>query len=217
MENRSWPKRVTYDLTRSVVRCLGWLVFGLRFHGSNRFPSEGGVLVCSNHQSYFDPVLVGAISDRRMNYLARQNLFDSRWLGGLIRWYDGIPVQRDGLGIGGLKETLRRLKRGEMVLVFPEGTRTQDGQLSPLKPGFCMLARRAGVPLLPVGIDGAFDAWPRGRRIPQLTRICLEAGHPISAEQVSNLSDEDLVSLLQERIRACFEAAKRLRAQPWLS
>ena len=199
------------------MRWLVWLLFGLRFHGSNRFPIEGGVLVCSNHQSYFDPVLVGAISDRRMNYLARQNLFDARWLGGLIRWYDGIPVQRDGLGIGGLKETLRRLKRGEMVLVFPEGTRTQDGRLSPLKPGFCMLARRAGVPLLPVGIDGAFDAWPRGRRLPQLTRICLEAGHPISADQVNNLSDEDLVSLLQERIQACFEAAKRLRAQPWLS
>ncbi len=211
MENRSWLQRITYNITQWVVRGVGWLLFGLRFEGNEQVPTTGGALVCSNHQSFLDPVLVGAITQRRINYLARQNLFDSRWFGGLIRWYDAIPVQRDGMSIGGLKETLRRLKRGELVLVFPEGTRTSNGEVAPLRAGFCVLARRAAVPLVSVGIEGAFHAWPRNQKLPRPTRICVKIGMPITAEQVRELSDEDLVALLDERIRACHDAARRMR------
>src|SRR6185369_4246968 len=92
---------------------------------------------------------------------------------------DAIPIDRDGLGLAGLKETLKRLKRGEMVLIFPEGTRTPDGQVAPLKPGFCAIARRANVPLVPVAIDGAFDAWPRFSPVPRPATIHVEFGPPI--------------------------------------
>ena len=211
MERRSWLRRKTYDLTWLLVRWLGWLLFGLRLRGGDRFPPEGGALVCSNHQSFLDPVLVGALAHRRMNYLARQDLFDTPLFGTLIRWYDAIPVQRDGMGIGGIKETLRRLKRGEMVLLFPEGTRTEDGELIPLKSGFCMLAHRAQVPLVPVGIDGAYDAWPRHRKLPRPRKICLVAGPPITAQQVAKLTDEELVKLLEQRIQQCHTTARRMR------
>lgn len=202
---------MTYDITRMVVCGVGWLLFGLRSGGNQQIPATGGALVCSNHQSFLDPVLIGAITRRRINYLARQNLFDSRWFGGLIRWYDAIPVQRDGMSIGGFRETLRRLKRGELVLLFPEGTRTNDGEVASLKAGFCVLARRAKVPLVPVGIEGAFHAWPRNQKLPRPTRICVKFGMPITAEQVRELSDEDLVALLDERIRACQDAARQMR------
>lgn len=212
---RSWLQQVVYDLSRIAVRWLGRMLFGLRLAGSEKFPDQGGALVCSNHQSYFDPILLGALCDRRMNYLARETLFQSRWFGGLIRFYDAIPVKRDGMSISGLKQTLQRLRRGELVLIFPEGTRTEDGEIGQLKSGFCMLARKAGVPLVPVGIAGAYEMWPKGKKLPRLARLCLWAGEPISVESVAELDDDALVRLVDERMRHCFHQANSLRqAQP---
>src|SRR5690606_31019997 len=104
---------------------------------------------------------------RRLNYLARQTLFDHKFFSKLINSLDAIPIDRDGFGIAGLKETMRRLKREEMVLIFPEGTRTRDGEIAPLRPGFYTLAKRCPVALLPVAVDGAFQSWPRGQKLPR--------------------------------------------------
>jgi 1-acyl-sn-glycerol-3-phosphate acyltransferase len=151
--------------------------------------------------------------DRRLNYLARQDLFSHRRFGALIQWFDAIPVERDGLGIGGVKETLKRLKRGELVLMFPEGTRTVDGQVGPLKPGFCLLARRAQVPLIPVGIDGAYDAWPRQQKLPRWASLRLCAGKPITPEEYGLMNDDELVAELRERMIECQHAARQMRAK----
>ena len=78
-----------------------------------------------------------------------------------IQSLDAIPIDRDGLGLGGIKESLRRLKRGEMLLIFPEGRRTDDGEVADFRPGFTALAVRSKVAILPVAIEGAFAAWPR--------------------------------------------------------
>ena len=102
-----------------------------------------------------------------MNYLARETLFRFAPLGWLIHSLDAIPIDRDGLGLNGIKESLRRLKRGEMVLIFPEGTRTRDGEMAPFRPGFTVLAARSKAWILPVAIEGAFDAWPRSRKLPR--------------------------------------------------
>lgn len=208
---RPFLQRTVYDLSRIGVRVFGGLLLRLQLRGIDRFPESGGALVCSNHQSYFDPVFLGALCDRRMNYLARENLFDSRLFGGLIRFYDAIPVKRDGMSISGLKQTLQRLKRGELVVIFPEGTRTDDGEMSPLKSGFCVLARKAKVPLVPVAIAGAYEVWPKGKKWPRLARVCLVAGDPIAYETFADLDDEALVELLEKQIRDCFATAQEIR------
>jgi len=154
-------------------------------------------------------MLVGLGCDRRLNYLARDTLFRSPAFGWLIRWYDAIPIQRDGFGIAGIKETLRRLKRGEMVLIFPEGTRTLDGKIAPLKPGFCSLARRGKVALLPVALAGAYEAWPRGNKFPRCGKIRLRFGPPITPTEVAAMSDEELIDCLQSRISECFELSRK--------
>lgn len=209
--HRSLPRRVTYDLSRQAARMAGVAFFGIRVTGRQHYPAAGGALVCANHQSTLDPILVGLTCDRRLNYLARDDLFHSRALGWLIRWYDAIPIQRDGMGLGGLKETLRRLRGGEMVLIFPEGTRTGDGRLQPLKSGFCMLARRARVPLVPVGLDGAYQAWPRQSRWPQPSRVAVHVGLPLMPDEYLHGTDEQLVTELAERIRRSFLQARCLR------
>jgi 1-acyl-sn-glycerol-3-phosphate acyltransferase len=211
MKQRPWIKRAGYRVICVLSRVTGVLLFGLRVDGREHIPTDGGVLVCSNHQSYFDPVIVGLCSDRRLNYLARDTLFRSTLFRWLIEFLDAIPIDRDGMGIGGLKETLRRLKREEMVLIFPEGTRTKTGEVSPLKPGFCTLARRGKIRLLPVGIDGAFQAWPKGNLLPRLSRICVHISEPLTPEEMATMTDDELVASLEHRIRESHHNARLQR------
>ena len=122
-------------------------------------PPTGGGLVMSNHQSNLDPVLIGLCCERRLNYVARQTLLTFAPLRWLFNSLDAIPIDRDGTGLGGLKETLKRLKRGELVLLFPEGTRTQGRRSA---------AHQAGLlcPGTPGG--GAAGARGDGRRLRRL-------------------------------------------------
>ncbi len=168
----------------------------------------------ANHQSHLDPVLLGLACDRRLNFLARQTLFSFPPLGWLINSLDAIPIHREGSGLGGLKETLKRLKRDELVLMFPEGTRTPNGDIKQFKPGFCALARRAGVPLLPVGLDGAFNSWPRWRHFPLPGVVHIQFGPPLRPDEIARLDDTALVAEIEARVRDCHAAAKaaRLRA-----
>lgn len=208
---RPFSKRIGYDALHVLCRLGAVLFFGVRVWGRGRVPRSGPALVCSNHQSHFDPVLVGLAVDTRLNYLARKTLFDIPGFRWLIEYLDAIPIDRDGMALGGIKLTLQRLRRGEQVLIFPEGTRTRDGEVAPLKPGFTTLARRAAVPLVPVAMDGAYQAWPRTRRFPGFSRIGIVIGEPIHPEEIATLSDEELVAELERRIRACHAAARAYR------
>jgi 1-acyl-sn-glycerol-3-phosphate acyltransferase len=208
---RPWSQQIGYDAFRVVARLSGTVLFRLRWAGSENFPTEGGALICSNHQSFFDPVIVGLTCDRRMNYLARDTLFKNPILAPLIRYLDAIPIDREGGGLAGLKETLRRLKAGEQVLIFPEGTRTRDGEVAALKPGFCSVTRRSKVPLVPVGVDGAYQAWPRTAKLPRLGRIAVVVGEPISPERIAEMTDDEVVAELETRIKSCHSAARLLR------
>jgi 1-acyl-sn-glycerol-3-phosphate acyltransferase len=211
MIERSRFKRASYRAIRALCRLACVTLFQIRCAGHQHVPAEGGVLVCSNHQSYLDPILLGLGFRRHCNYLARDTLFRFGPFGRLIAFVDAIPLDREGGGLRGLKETLKRLKHGEMVLIFPEGTRCHDGNISPLKPGFLVLARRSGAALLPMALDGAFAAWPRRAWIPRpgVVRVCI--GEPISAEKAKTLSDEQLLAEVESRIRACHAEARRRR------
>ena len=211
MAHRSWARGISYDFIRWVVRVGAILLFGLRCKGRDRIPPEGAALVCSNHQSFLDPVLVGLSFNRRLNYLARKSLFAFGPFGWLIEFVNAIPIDRDGTSLGGIKEALRRLKRGEMLLIFPEGTRTPDGEVAPLKPGFLALARRSRAALLPVGLDGAFDAWPRHARFPRPMRVHVCIGEPMPPEMVAELDDDQLIEELERRIRSCCTEARAAR------
>lgn len=208
---RSFSHRFVYDALRVLARLFAVWFYGLRIVGRENWPPTGGGLVCANHQSYVDPPLVGLTCPRRMNYLARDSLFRVPVLAQVIHFLDAIPIDREGGGLAGLKETLRRLKAGELVLIFPEGTRTCDGEVAPLKPGFIAVARRSRVPLIPVALDGAYQAWPRTAPWPRLSRLVVVIGEPISPDQVAALSDEDLVAELEQRILLCHETARDMR------
>ncbi len=217
MAQRSLAKRVWYDFLRVFCRVFCVAVCRIRVFGREHIPESGGVLVVSNHQSHLDPILVGLAYDRRLNYVARDTLFGFppfRWL---INSLDAIPIDREGIGLGGLKESLRRLKSGEMLLIFPEGTRTRDGKVGEIKPGFIALARRAKVPLMPVGLDGSFDSWPRRNLLPQPAVIHVCLGSTLQPEAMSSMSDEELLAKVDEEIRRCHDLAQISKERTKLS
>jgi 1-acyl-sn-glycerol-3-phosphate acyltransferase len=208
---RSRASRAWYAFMRMLAIGFSLVYFRIRCHGRQNIPKSGGVLILSNHQSHLDPPLVGMVIPRRVNYVARDTLFKNKLFAALIHSLDAIPIDREGLGISGLKETMRRLKRGEMVLLFPEGTRSSDGEIHSLKPGFSALVQRTGVPILPVGLEGAFDCWPRGAKGPRPRPIHLVIGEPISAEVAKTMDDRGLVALVEQKIRECHAQARALR------
>ncbi len=207
---RSRFKRWGWSAVRFFFRFFFMILFRFRSIGRTNYPVEGGGLVCSNHQSHFDPLIVGITCNRRLNFLARRTLYESKILSPLMEFLDGIPLDRDGSGIGGLKEMIRRLKRGELVALFPEGTRTSDGEVAKLKSGFTMVARRCKSVIIPVGMDGAYQVWPKGKAIPGFGRIAVSVGKPIPFSEYKDLTDDALVLLVAERIRQCHLEAKKL-------
>lgn len=209
----SFAKAFWYEFLRVLSRWTAVILFGMRSEGAEHIPSEGPAIVLSNHQSHFDPVLVGLSCPRRLHFLARSSLFRGgfAWL---IRSLNAIPVERDGLGLGGLKETMRRLKNGNFVLVFPEGTRTPDGSVQPIKPGFSTLAKRAKVPLVPVGIAGAWEIWPKKAKLPKLfgvIHICY--GPAIYPEEIEQMDQRELVAEVERRIHECHRRCVEARTK----
>ncbi len=185
---------------------ISQLWFQYRFSGKHHVPRHGPVLLVSNHQSNLDPVLVGLACPRQLKYLARQGLFFwpfSMW----IRSLGAVPIDRERGAIGGIRTTLELLKNGNSVVVFPEGSRTPDGNMHPLLNGFCLLARRSRATIVPVAIRGAFNALPRGSCFARMHPITLKFGPPILPAEVPQLSDEGLVALTASRIAAALAEA----------
>ncbi len=205
-------QRFVYWITTVVVRISAALFNDLRCDGIGNWPAKGGGLVCANHQSYLDPILIGSICPRQMNYLARESLF--RWppFARILRMYNSIPLQREGLGIGGLKTSLKQLRAGGLLLIFPEGTRTHDGALQPIHGGFCTLARRGNVPIIPVGIDGPFTMWSRHQRFPRLAgvRVRFVVGEPLSVAEIADLTDEQLIAEVHSRMQSCLARTREM-------
>jgi 1-acyl-sn-glycerol-3-phosphate acyltransferase len=194
-----------YELLKRMLQLAGVLALGVRHWGRENIPRSGGVLVVSNHQSHLDPILVGIGCPRRMNYVARETLFRFAPFAWLIDSVGALPLNREGMGLKGIKESLKRLKRGEMVVIFPEGTRTRDGAIGPFRSGFTTLAVRADAAILPMAIEGAFQAWPRWRKFPGLGRIRVRYGAPIRPAEFAGRDERELVAEVERRVRECHD------------
>ena len=202
-----------YELLKDLIYIGAVLVYRIRYWGRGNIPRRGPILMVANHQSHLDPPFIGAGCPRHINFLARQTLFDIPVLGKIIATVNAIPLDREGVGLHGIKESLRRLKRGEGLMVFPEGTRTPDGEIAKFRPGFTALAVRTGAAIVPTAIEGAFQAWPRSQKYPGPSTVDVCYGPPLTADDIKRLSERDLLEEVERRVRACqAELRERRRA-----
>ena len=191
--------RLWYGGWRGLCQIVAVTFFGIRSFGRENVPAKGGALLASNHQSFLDPTVVGLCLARQVHYLARDSLFRRPAFAWLIRSVNTFPVKRHTADLGAIKECLRRLKDHQLLLLFSEGTRTHDGRIAPLQPGMAMMARKAKVPLIPVVIDGAFEAWPRSSKTCRLSTIRVMYGQPISAQQITAIGDKAASKIVYQR------------------
>ena len=142
---------------------------GFRVEGLENVPAEGPFLLASNHLSFIDPPALGCRMPRNLHYFARDSLFKGP-LGMLIKSLNSIPVNRSQLDLATLRRVLKVLSDGHPLLVFPEGTRSEDGQLGEGKKGVGMLVAKSQVPVLPARIFGSYEIMGKGKSIPRIGR-----------------------------------------------
>lgn len=190
-----------YAPARGLVGVLLRAIFGLRIVGIENVPSTGGVVVAANHISNFDPPILGVAMPRPVFYMAKVELFSIPVLGPLIRRLNAFPVDRAAGGTAALRASLRLLKDGRCVVVFPEGGRNVTGT-NVEKGGAAFLAAAAGVPILPAAIVGT-------RRLRPFHRITVVFGAPMRLTRNRKSDGDDLAKgtmEIMQRIRALEES-----------
>lgn len=195
-----------------------WL--GYRSRGYQRLDDAGGGLVLANHQSFLDPLLIGLPLHRPISFLARDSLFRVPVIGWILRNTYVMSINRESASTASLRETIRRMQHGFLVGVFPEGTRTETGDVGPFKPGFVALVRRAKLPVYPVGIAGGFQALGRKNWFLKPARVRVVVGEPITLEELDRFAsrdqDQELIEFVRQRVIGCYAEAEawRINAKP---
>lgn len=191
----------TYWFFKNLAKLLAKIFFRFRVIHPERLPQSGGLILAANHQSYFDPPLVGICSKRAVHYLARKTLMEWPFFGPLFPDMNVIPVDRDGNDMSALKTVIRKIKEGEGVVLFPEGTRSRDGNLQPGQAGVGLVIAKTLAPVVPVRIFGSYEAFPRGSKGVNLHSIRVVIGEPIhfTKEDVAN-ADRDTYRQLSQRV-----------------
>jgi len=208
---------IWYRLARLVCRLFCRVLFRIRVYGIENVPPSGALVLLSNHQSYLDPILCGVFLKRQLCFLARESLFANRFFRALIKSLGAIPLRQGRADLAAVKTVVAELRRGKAVCLFPEGTRTEDGRIGRIKPGFGLLCRRGKAAVVPMVIDGAFECWPKHRKMFKTGPIWVCYGEPISAEQAAEMGDEKLAEAVTERLRQMQAGLRTKRGKEPLS
>lgn len=211
-----WAYRALYQ----PLNMLAVLTHSFRFVGSHHVPRHGPVLLVGNHQSYLDIPLMGLACPRRIHYLARKSLFHVPVLRQIMTFFGTVAVDNTGFSRAGLTGILSELRKGHAVLVYPEGERSRTGQFAPLRPGVTLLIRETRCPVVPIGIAGAYAAWPRSRAFMTFAppflpwhpaRIAVSIGPPLNGSELAERPRDQILDILSAHIAQQIGRAEKLR------
>lgn len=212
---RPVPDRLVYAACRVVVTLLATLLYRHRVYGASNVPLEGAALLVANHQSHLDPPIIAVSTPRTQWILARVGLFRNRFFGWLIRTLMALPIDESAGDIRAIRQATEKLEMGEALCLFPEGSRSPDGAMRPFKRGAVLLIRRSRCPIVPVAVEGCFDAFPRGARLPRLfgQRTGVMFGRPIAHDDLMREGADAALERLEREVDALrLELRARLRS-----
>ncbi len=206
-----------------IFRRIARLLYRAQVVGVENIPHDGAFIYISNHQSHFDPPVMGCFAaDRPPTPIARRSLLDAPVFGRIIKSIGIIPIDRDARrgDLAAMKAGLAELERGAQVLLFPEGTRTPDGTVRPFRKGAALIITRSKVPIVPVALEGVYDVFPKERSRPYLRGwIGVAFGEPIPPEAFDGMDGEEILESIRHTIeemrlerRATIRAKSRGRA-----
>jgi 1-acyl-sn-glycerol-3-phosphate acyltransferase len=189
--------QVCYNLSKVIARTC----FAFRTVHQERIIEEGGAILAMNHQSYLDPPLAGISCRREIYYLARKTLLDWPILGPIFPKLKVIPVDQERADMSALKAVIKLVRAGNCTVIFPEGSRSLDGQLQPAQPGLGLIIAKTLAPIVPMRIFGAHEAFPRGGRPQLFEPITLVVGEPMRFTEADfTKSGRELYQSLSEQV-----------------
>ncbi len=198
--------QIGYNLSRLVAKTM----FSFKVVNRDRIIEEGGAILAMNHQSYLDPPLAGISCRREIHYLARKTLLQWPLLGPLFPAMNVIPVDQDRADMSALKAVIRLVKEGHCTVVFPEGSRTLDGELQPAQPGLGLIISKTLAPVVPMRIFGARHAFPRGGKRIRLHPITIVVGEPMYFTEADLVGEKrEVYQRLSERVMARIAAIEQ--------
>lgn len=196
-------------------RCLLGAYFRARYCNPENVPASGPVILAANHASYIDPPLVGSGLHRPVAFLARDSLFRFPVMGHVLRKWKVVPVDRDGGGATGLRMIMDRLEQGSAILLFPEGTRSADGQLQRARSGVGLIVIKTTAPVVPIRVFGTEKAYGRHHRVPRPLPIAVKYGTPMHftalRQEAATCTKSRLKEIYQEVSNQIMAAIERLQ------
>jgi 1-acyl-sn-glycerol-3-phosphate acyltransferase len=198
---------IVWTLVAGSVAILFRLFYRITCKGREHLPYSGAAIYAANHQSHFDPPAIGSmLRERPCAFVAQSGLFAFKPFAWMISYFGSIPLDRGTKGTDAMRAAIGALKAGKCLLIFPEGTRCEDGEMAEFLPGVLMLARRTGAAVVPVAIDGTYDVWPRSRRLPRpWGRIKVSVATPIPAAELTEIPPEEALARLRTQIAGMLE------------
>jgi 1-acyl-sn-glycerol-3-phosphate acyltransferase len=188
----SWLRVGWYYFCLHLARFLFFLMGGITSRGKHNVPRKGAVIVAPLHVSTLDPPAVACGTNRRLRFMAKEELFRYPFFGWLIRSLGAFPVKRGEGDTESIRLAMEYLKQGEAVLIFPEGTRGDGEAMLPINRGVAMLAKRTGAAVLPVGVIGTHVVMPKGAKRLRRRRMIMAYGEPFTYEQIAVHESEKL-------------------------
>ncbi len=194
-----------------IIKLVSFVVLkvipGFTVYGAKNIPGKGPFILVSNHASYLDPLLIAASVNRSLHFITRETLLRAGVIGWVLSYANTIQVRRHERGPGALKRALGILKKGGVVAIFPEGTRSKTGKVKKAKAGVGFIIAKANVPVVPVYISGSFQAQPRGINTLKRMPVTVKIGRPflpaIPAEKNKDLyqavSDDIMAHIIKVR------------------
>lgn len=201
----TWPhyRFVQCTLPRIIALLGGW-----RVEGVENVPDEGGAVIASNHLSHLDPPVVGSAMPRRTYYFAKSELFSSPVFGFIIRKCYAFPANRGAADTRALKNAIELLKAGELLTMFPEGTRSLTGELGEFDLGAALAASRAGVPIVPCSLTGTNVVLPRGAKFLKRGKVAVSFGEPIDSLQFGPKPGKEDLKRITDQVEAAIRAMR---------
>lgn len=190
-----------YTLIRLIAFLLCKILFRIKVYGKENIPKKGAFLLVGNHVSYLDPVALAVTCPRKLNFVAKHDLFRNSFFGKFITAVGAFPIKRDTADVWALKETLRRLKEGKAVLVFPEGSRRFDAAIVEPYAGVGFIITKSDVPVIPSYIMGTESALPKGAKFIRLKKIKVYFGKKIQFERRKPDNYLDIAKEVMDNIR----------------
>ena len=205
MGSLNWIHFITYSMVKNTVKLIVKVFFLVKVEGMENIPKHGGTIFASNHGSFFDPPTVAAVSPRIVHFLAKEELHKGKIMSAIFYWMLAYPVKRGSSDRQAVRKAIDTLKSGNVLLIFPEGTRRTGGNLEKIERGIGLIAMKTGVPIIPVYILGKYKLF---------RSVTIKFGKPFYVPQESlsepgkRVGTDNAVNIIWTKMRELMEESQ---------